>query len=36
LGSLVQVAVSRGEEVGSERALRLAAENPVFVCWGPS
>jgi precorrin-6Y C5,15-methyltransferase (decarboxylating) len=36
LGSLVQVAVSRGEAVGADRALRLAAENPVFVCWGPS
>jgi precorrin-6B C5,15-methyltransferase / cobalt-precorrin-6B C5,C15-methyltransferase len=36
LGSLVQVAVSRGEAVGPERGLRLAAENPVFVCWGPS
>jgi len=36
LGSLVQVAVSRGEAVGSAPSLRLAAENPVFVCWGPS
>lgn len=35
LGSLVQVAVSRGVPVGSDGALRLAAENPVFVCWGP-
>ena len=36
LGSLVQVAVSRGEAIGNARSLRLAAENPVFVCWGPS
>ena len=36
LGSLVQVAVSRGEVVGRTGALRLAAENPVFVCWGPA
>ena len=36
LGSLVQVAVSRGVPVGPDGALRLAAENPVFVCWGPS
>ncbi|HVL28931.1 MAG TPA: precorrin-6y C5,15-methyltransferase (decarboxylating) subunit CbiE [Acidimicrobiales bacterium] len=36
LGSLVQVAVSRGMPVGPDGGLRLAAENPVFVCWGPS
>ena len=36
LGHLVQVQVSRGVPVGSGPALRLAAENPVFVCWGPS
>ncbi len=36
LGSLVQVAVSRGVPIGPDGALRLAAENPVFVCWGPS
>lgn len=35
LGSIVQVAVSRGVPAGSS-GLRLAAENPVFVCWGPS
>jgi precorrin-6Y C5,15-methyltransferase (decarboxylating) len=35
LGSLVQVAISRGQPLGPDRALRLAAENPVFVCWGP-
>ncbi|HEY8543579.1 MAG TPA: precorrin-6Y C5,15-methyltransferase (decarboxylating) subunit CbiT, partial [Acidimicrobiales bacterium] len=36
LGDLVQVQVSRGVPVGPGGALRLAAENPVFVCWGPS
>ncbi|MFP5319999.1 MAG: precorrin-6y C5,15-methyltransferase (decarboxylating) subunit CbiE [Acidimicrobiia bacterium] len=38
LGSLVQVSVSRGVPVGPDgaRSLRLSAENPVFVCWGPS
>lgn len=35
LGELVQVAISRGVPVGPEQALRLEAENPVFVCWGP-
>ncbi len=35
LGHLVQVAVSRGVRVGAEGSVRLAAENPVFVCWGP-
>ncbi len=35
LGNVVQVQVSRGTPVGSAGALRLAAENPVFVCWGP-
>lgn len=33
LGNLVQVQVSRGVAVGDDKALRLAAENPVFVCW---
>ena len=36
LGSLVQVAVSRGRPVGERGALRLQAENPVFVVWGPA
>jgi len=36
LGSVVQVSVSRGVPIGPDGALRLAAENPVFVCWGPS
>jgi precorrin-6Y C5,15-methyltransferase (decarboxylating) len=34
LGSVAQVQVSRGTPVGPGGALRLAAENPVFVCWG--
>jgi precorrin-6Y C5,15-methyltransferase (decarboxylating) len=34
LGNLVQIQVSRGVQVGDAAALRLAAENPVFVCWG--
>ena len=34
LGNLVEVAVSRGAGVG-EQGVRLASENPVFVCWGP-
>jgi precorrin-6Y C5,15-methyltransferase (decarboxylating) len=35
LGHLVQVAVSRGVAIGAGGAMRLAADNPVFVCWGP-
>ena len=35
LGFMVHVAVSRGVPLGGSGALRLAAENPVFVCWGP-
>ena len=35
LGHVVQVAVSRGVAVGEQGAVRLEAENPVFVCWGP-
>jgi precorrin-6B methylase 2 len=35
LGSMAHLAVSRGVSV-SETGVRLAAENPVFVCWGPS
>jgi precorrin-6Y C5,15-methyltransferase (decarboxylating) len=34
LGNLVQVAVSRGR-VLPDGGLRLVAENPVFVAWGP-
>lgn len=36
LGNIVQVQVSRGVPIGGSGGLRLAAENPVFVCWGPS
>jgi precorrin-6Y C5,15-methyltransferase (decarboxylating) len=35
LGQLVQVAASRGERLPGG-GWRLAAENPVFVVWGPS
>jgi precorrin-6Y C5,15-methyltransferase (decarboxylating) len=35
LGHLVQVAINRGVVVGTDGAVRLQAENPVFVCWGP-
>ncbi|MGH9013242.1 MAG: precorrin-6y C5,15-methyltransferase (decarboxylating) subunit CbiE [Acidimicrobiia bacterium] len=35
LGNLVELSVSRGVGLG-ETGVRLAAENPVFVCWGPS
>ncbi len=35
LGNLVEVSVSRGVAL-SEGGVRLSAENPVFVCWGPS
>jgi len=35
LGNVVQVAVSRGVRFGPDRAFRLAAENPVFITWGP-
>ncbi|MHB8438403.1 MAG: precorrin-6y C5,15-methyltransferase (decarboxylating) subunit CbiE [Acidimicrobiales bacterium] len=34
LGNLVQLAVSRGAAL-PDGAVRLAAENPVFVAWGP-
>lgn len=36
LGNIVQVQVNRGVPVGPAGRLRLAAENPVFVCWGPT
>jgi precorrin-6Y C5,15-methyltransferase (decarboxylating) len=36
LGELVQISVSRGRTFGSDGALRLQAENPVFICWGPA
>jgi precorrin-6Y C5,15-methyltransferase (decarboxylating) len=34
LGALVQLDVARGEPIGPDGHLRLAAENPVFVVWG--
>jgi precorrin-6Y C5,15-methyltransferase (decarboxylating) len=34
LGALVQIGVSRGRRL-PDGSLRLAAENPVFVVWGP-
>jgi precorrin-6B methylase 2 len=34
LGNLVQVQVGRGVPTGTA-GVRLSAENPVFVCWGP-
>lgn len=34
LGSIVQVSVSRGSRL-PDGGLRLGAENPVFVVWGP-
>jgi len=34
LGNLVQISVSRGMPTG-DLGIRLSAENPVFVCWGP-
>lgn len=35
LGNLVQLAIARGAGVGAgdEQGVRLAAENPVFICW---
>ena len=33
LGNMVELQVARGTAVG-EHGVRLAAENPVFVCWG--
>lgn len=36
LGSLVQVQLSRATPVGAEGQLRLHAENPVFLAWGPT
>jgi precorrin-6Y C5,15-methyltransferase (decarboxylating) len=36
LGNVVQLQVNRGVPIGPDGRLRLAAENPVFVCWGPS
>ncbi len=35
LGHLVQIAVNRGVPIAGTASVRLQAENPVFVCWGP-
>lgn len=35
LGNIVELSVARGVALG-EHGVRLVAENPVFVCWGPS
>lgn len=34
LGNLVELSVARGTEAGD--GVRLHAQNPVFVCWGPT
>jgi precorrin-6B C5,15-methyltransferase / cobalt-precorrin-6B C5,C15-methyltransferase len=34
LGNVVQISVARGVPTG-DLGTRLAAENPVFICWGP-
>ena len=34
LGSMVQISVNRAVPIGPGTGVRLAAENPVFVCWG--
>jgi precorrin-6Y C5,15-methyltransferase (decarboxylating) len=36
LGQLAQVSISRATPIGADGAVRLQAENPVFVCWGPA
>ena len=36
LGAMVQVSINRAVPFGRDTALRFQAENPVFVCWGPS
>jgi precorrin-6Y C5,15-methyltransferase (decarboxylating) len=36
LGDVTQVSMSRGVRSGHDGSFRLEAENPVFVCWGPS
>ena len=35
LGGLVQIGVARGVPAGTGGPLRLEAENPVFLAWGP-
>jgi hypothetical protein len=34
LGNLVELSVARGTAAGD--GVRLGAQNPVFVCWGPT
>jgi precorrin-6B methylase 2 len=34
LGDIVQVSISRGAWL-PDSSIRLAAQDPVFVCWGP-
>ncbi len=34
LGNLAELSVSRGVATG-EHGVRLTAENPIFLCWGP-
>lgn len=36
LGNLIQLQVNRATPIGPTPQLRLAAENPVFITWGPS
>jgi precorrin-6Y C5,15-methyltransferase (decarboxylating) len=35
LGNIVEVTISRGAPV-RDSSVRLTAQNPVFLCWGPS
>nr|MDQ2726241.1 precorrin-6y C5,15-methyltransferase (decarboxylating) subunit CbiE [Actinomycetota bacterium] len=34
LGNLVQISVNRAKAIGTDGAVRLDADNPVFVAWG--
>ena len=36
LGNLIQLQVNRATPIGPTPQLRLAAENPVFITWGPA
>ena len=36
LGNLVQITVNRARPIGADGAVRLDADNPVFVAWGPA
>jgi hypothetical protein len=35
LGAMVQLSVARAAPIGG-LGVRLAPENPVFLCWGPA